>query len=49
MRNKKIIFKNKIKDIIGTRIRRNNYSVYVNAPSREIKRWFEARIIYDLD
>lgn len=32
-----------VRNVIKTRIRKNNDSIYVNAHSREIKKWFELR------
>jgi hypothetical protein len=40
---KKILFA--VQNAVETRIRKDNDSAYVNAPSREIKKWFEARRI----
>lgn len=34
-----------VRNIIKTRIRKNNNTLYVNAPSREIRKWFELRKI----
>lgn len=34
-----------IQNVIATRIRKDNSSIYVDVPSREIKKWFETRRI----
>ncbi len=34
-----------VKKVIETRIRRDNASIYVGVPSRDIKKWFETRRI----
>ena len=37
---------NNVIEVIPTRIRREDESQYVNAPTREIKKWFESRSIW---